>query len=224
MEQTIYNEILGKKIEVSDIKKSDKSSFYTGYAKDEDREVCILSDKTEDLIVIAVIENNDGTEKWIASDSETAIIEPDMRRMLKDDSDSEYHCLYEKTCGSIVYKLENGVRYYLLIENHTGHIGFPKGHVEYGETEEETAAREVLEETGLAIHIDSGTRQEYTYKNKDGIIKNCIYYCSEFKDDVIKLQPGEIMRCWLVQYNDAFRLLNYPYDKIIFAKADKMND
>ena len=33
-----------------------------------------------------------------------------------------------------------------LIKNNSGHIGFPKGHIEYGENERETALAEVFEE------------------------------------------------------------------------------
>lgn len=61
---------------------------------------------------------------------------------------------------------------YLLIKNDSGHIGFPKGHIEVGETERQTARREVFEETGIDIEINEETRQEYTYKTLNGSIKN----------------------------------------------------
>jgi len=48
---------------------------------------------------------------------------------------------YEKSCGAVVYKTSNkGIKYLLL--NSIGldsYWGFPKGHMEYSETEEETA-------------------------------------------------------------------------------------
>ena len=219
-----YRENIEKKICVSNLKKSENRKYYSGVVKESgDKPVYVLSENTDNLIVIAVIVNPaDGSEKWVAADPDTTIIEPVIRNTIEDQSDNEYYCLYEKTCGSIVYLKKGGVKYYLLIENHTGHIGFPKGHVEFGETEEETAAREVFEETFLKIKIDPETRQEYTYKNPQGIIKNCIYYCSEFTEELIRLQEGEIIRCWLVPYKEAFNLLNYPHDKVIFEKADKM--
>lgn len=41
----------------------------------------------------------------------------------------------------------------LLVRNRNGHWGLPKGHWEAGELLSETAAREVLEETGLRVEV-----------------------------------------------------------------------
>lgn len=131
---------------------------------------------------------------------------------------------HEKTCGSVIFKRENRIKKYLLIKNDSGHIGFPKGHVEPNETEAQTAKREVFEETGVKIIIKPETRQEYTYKNADNIIKNCVYFCNEFDSDNINIQHEEISEYWLLPYNEAMELLNYPQDKIILEKADKMYD
>ena len=60
----------------------------------------------------------------------------------------------EKACGAIIFTNENNVRKYILLCGHgiyKGYYGFPKGHVEEGETERETALREVKEETGLDV-------------------------------------------------------------------------
>ena len=56
---------------------------------------------------------------------------------------------YEKSCGGIVYRKFHGNTEILLIKHiKSGYWSFPKGHVENGETEEETAKREIKEETG----------------------------------------------------------------------------
>ena len=57
-----------------------------------------------------------------------------------------YAVRYEKSCGALVFRQDprTGRRYVLMIRHkHGGHRSFPKGHVEAGETEHETAIREV---------------------------------------------------------------------------------
>ena len=51
---------------------------------------------------------------------------------------------YEKSCGAVVFtRIDNNIKY-LLIQNLEGIYGFPKGHVEDGESETQTAIREVF--------------------------------------------------------------------------------
>ena len=65
---------------------------------------------------------------------------------------------HEKSCGAVVFtRTDKGVKY-LLIANLKGIYGFPKGHVEAGETEEQTALREIREETGLRVTLVPGFR------------------------------------------------------------------
>lgn len=65
----------------------------------------------------------------------------------------------EKSCGAAI--IHDGK---LLLEYQTNdHWSFPKGHVEPGETEVETALREVKEETGLDIIIDDSIRYSFSY-------------------------------------------------------------
>ena len=70
---------------------------------------------------------------------------------------------FEKTGGAVMFTEKDGERRYLLIKNNSGHIGFPKGHIDYGENELETAKREVFEETGLDFVQYGDFRREYTY-------------------------------------------------------------
>ena len=58
----------------------------------------------------------------------------------------------EKSCGIIVFDNDK----VLVVKHLDGHYGFPKGHVENNETEEETAIREVKEETNCDAKIIPG--------------------------------------------------------------------
>ena len=61
--------------------------------------------------------------------------------------------ILEKSCGAIVYTVEDGDIKYLLVEEMSGCHSFPKGHMENDETEEETALREIKEETNLEVEL-----------------------------------------------------------------------
>lgn len=62
-----------------------------------------------------------------------------------------------KSCGFVVYTDVFGERRYLVIESVNGDVGFPKGHAEAGESELETAIRELREEVGINAVIGSDT-------------------------------------------------------------------
>lgn len=74
----------------------------------------------------------------------------------------------EKSCGAVVFRRE-GERVLFLLEHMVqGHISLPKGHVESGETEAETALREIREETGLEAVLDTSFRHVITYSPAPG--------------------------------------------------------
>ena len=59
---------------------------------------------------------------------------------------------YEKSCGAIIFYRNRRNTKILLVKNNNGRYwSFPKGHIEQGENEEETAIREIKEETGLEL-------------------------------------------------------------------------
>ena len=55
----------------------------------------------------------------------------------------------EYTAGGVVFRIKNGALEFLLLQDVKGRWSIPKGHVESGETLEQTAVREIGEETGL---------------------------------------------------------------------------
>lgn len=47
----------------------------------------------------------------------------------------------EKSCGAVVFTREKGILQYVIIRSPEGFCGFPKGHTEGIESEQETALR-----------------------------------------------------------------------------------
>ena len=84
---------------------------------------------------------------------------------------------HEKSCGAICYTREEGApRVLVICHRYGGHWAFPKGHVEAGESEEETAMREVREETGAQVRVRPGYREVTTYSPAKGVTKDVVFF------------------------------------------------
>ena len=91
-----------------------------------------------------------GDVKLIAAPKSKKYIDCEIRELIEfytQNRPFNLDCYYERSCGAVVYRMINDEVRYLLIKNRRStHWGFPKGHIEKGETHEQTAMREVLEE------------------------------------------------------------------------------
>ena len=94
----------------------------------------------------------------------------------------------EKSCGAVLYKTVDGIRYYLIEKMQLGHYSLVKGHVEGNETEVETALREIKEETHLDAIIDTGFRHMITYSPKPNVIKDVIFFVGRITTEDVKAQ------------------------------------
>ncbi len=134
----------------------------------------------------------------------------------------QLRCLYEKSCGAVVFtRRADGIRL-LLVRNCNGkYWSFPKGHMEVGENEHQTALREVFEETGLNIEIYQGYRQVSDYSPFGNIKKRVIFFLAETKDDKVKIQRSEIESYVWVTFDQARKLCCYRNDQRILETAQK---
>ena len=128
--------------------------------------------------------------------------------------------IYEKSCGAIVYTNVNGERLYLVEQMLGGHWGVPKGHVEENETEEETALREIKEEVGLDVIIESGFRTVETYSPKDGFIKDVVYFVAYCKSMDTTMQAEEVRDIKWVKIKAATDLIEFQDMQEIMIMAD----
>lgn len=130
--------------------------------------------------------------------------------------------MYEKSCGAVVFTRMNNEIQYLLIRNLTGIYGFPKGHVEQGETEEQTALREVFEEVGLAVKLVSGFRSEdeHPIPQKENTMKQIIYFLGEYSNQEFTYQKEELTDALLTDYETAMTLFQFDSSKRILTEAN----
>lgn len=103
----------------------------------------------------------------------------------------------ERSAGIIFLRQHKGVWETLLIhQKNGGHWGFPKGHVEAGETLKQAAIRESLEECGLLVDvflpIDPFVETYIFTKSGKEIHKTVTYFVAKSTGD-IQLQQEEVL-------------------------------
>lgn len=132
---------------------------------------------------------------------------------------------YEKSCGAVVFRENKNITEYLLIRNHkqsVGHWGFPKGHVENGETELETCTREIAEETGLAVEFVEGFRKVSRYSPAAEVEKEVVYFLARAKHDKVKLQLSEVDQFLWCDFKTALETVYFDNDKQILEAAEAL--
>ena len=127
---------------------------------------------------------------------------------------------FEKSCGALVVRREED-KYFILMIRHKagGNRSFPKGHVEEGETEYETALREVMEETSSRIAIVSDFRATVNYRPSPGVMKEVVYFLAFTTSADIKAREGEIAEVEWVPLENAEECLVHENDKTVFRAA-----
>jgi bis(5'-nucleosidyl)-tetraphosphatase len=127
---------------------------------------------------------------------------------------------FEKSCGAVVYNFRGSSLEFLIIKHKNGeHWGFPKGHVESGESEEETALREVYEETGIKIEITSGFIHRMKYSPKVGTLKEVVYFIGASLDKDVKCQESEIEDFRWLELKDAIDNVTHENSRKLLREA-----
>lgn len=124
----------------------------------------------------------------------------------------------EKCCGGVIIK--DGK---VLIVHQDNQVSvFPKGHVEKGESEIETAKREIFEETGVIAKLDKKFRYEFGYHIEEGDIDKTVVLflgtvsASEAKK--IRAQEGEIKEVLWVPIDEVDNILQFPEWKEVWRR------
>lgn len=106
----------------------------------------------------------------------------------------------EHESAGVVPFTEGPDHQYLLLKYPQGHWGFPKGHVENGESLRETAARELTEETGIPdVSFVDGFQHnvEYTYTRGDTKHEKIVYFfAGEVTETTVELSDEHVDFSW----------------------------
>lgn len=122
----------------------------------------------------------------------------------------------EKSCGAVVEK-DGKV---LMVHQDNGVVAFPKGHVEPGESEVETAVREIKEETGIDAKIDESKRFEIFYHiDESDIDKTVVLFIGEpIGNTKPKAQDGEITEAMWADVSSVEEKLQFEEWKNVWSK------
>ena len=128
---------------------------------------------------------------------------------------------YERSCGGVLFTVKDGVPYYVLVEEN--YYGFPKGHMEPGETERKTALREIREEAGVDAAIIGDFRKvdHYTLKHKPDTEKTVVYFLAYYEDQEIVYQEEELNGAVLVPFPEAMKLVTHVRLKRVLREANR---
>jgi len=129
----------------------------------------------------------------------------------------------EKSCGALIFREEDGKRLYLLLHYVGGHWGFPKGHVEEGESEEQTARREIAEETGISsleFVPDFRERISYSFRRAGGLVpKHVVFFLAKTEAQEVRISDEHMGFEWL-GYDDAKKRLTFGNARKLLEKAE----
>jgi 8-oxo-dGTP pyrophosphatase MutT (NUDIX family) len=132
----------------------------------------------------------------------------------------------ETSAGGVVFRIEAGAPLFLLIRDSYANWGFPKGHVERGESTEDAALREVREETGLQTLSSCGLIDtiDWYFRFRGRLIhKSCHFYLMETPESDTAPQHAEgITACQWVTYGEAHEAVSYANAREVLRRARDM--
>ena len=129
---------------------------------------------------------------------------------------------YERSAGTVAFTPVDGEPRYVIIRSLGGYYGFPKGHIEEGESELEAALRETREEVGLSVDPlpDFSATDEYKLPGKRGVRKSVIYFAACYEGQEIQPLASELLGASLMSFSEALSHLTHESNRRILSEAD----
>ena len=121
------------------------------------------------------------------------------------------------SAGAFVFRERGGIEEVLMIRGRRG-WGFPKGHIEAGETAETAACREALEETGVSIRL----LPDFRFATVSGLEhedRKLYYFLAAPAGGTLRPQPGEVREAEWIPAAEAEARIRFAEDVPAFRAA-----
>lgn len=132
----------------------------------------------------------------------------------------------EVSAGAVIYNDDPNQqsRRYLVLHYPAGHWDFPKGAIEEKETEEQTATREIFEETGLHVRdFVAGFRREieYHYRRQNMLAhKRVIFFLTKSPITDVRISFEHSGFQWL-NFEQAMKRLTFENARSVLHEANE---
>ena len=196
----------------------------------EELDVYVLGDdtprETMTAKVIGIIHREDDVEdKLVAAVGATKYYQTDIEE-LTDFQECYYKTkvtgLYQKSCGAVVCRRSSEMIEFLILHQKMSRTwSFPKGHAEAYETEEETAVREIKEETNITAELISGFRETVSY-TISGLVEKEVVLFLALTDSNVTPQFEEVEDFLWADRETALKLLSHSAYAEILPRAENM--
>lgn len=119
--------------------------------------------------------------------------------------------------------------FFLLVQHHAGHWGFPKGHAEPGESAEIAACREFEEETGIRAYtllnpaaVNLSFVEHYSFiKANQSVEKTVTYFPALVHSEIVICQEKEIKAHAWLSYEAALQTLTFAPSRQILMQVQE---
>ncbi len=125
----------------------------------------------------------------------------------------------EKSCGAVIFARQGRETLWLVEYMRRGHVSLCKGHVEAGESEHDTARREIAEETALSVEFLEGFRERTEYSPAQDCMKEVIFFLARALSMDAVPQPEEVARIAWLPFDQAIAALTYASDRRVLTAA-----
>jgi 8-oxo-dGTP pyrophosphatase MutT (NUDIX family) len=129
----------------------------------------------------------------------------------------------QTSAGGVVLRDGDGLQVCLINPAGRRVWGLPKGGVEAGESHQETALREVREETGIQAELEAGLGTiDYSFYSRESrvrIHKTVHYFLMRASGGDVTGHDHEVSEARWLSVSDALDLMSYPNEREIVRKA-----